>query len=148
MYSVVTIVDNVLCCVSCSVVSDSLQPHGLYSLLGSSVHGILQARILQWVAMPAPRGSSWPRDRTRVSISCTAGRFFTAEPLQKPHASVYRLTNMMFIPLPLIISMFSKAFCLIWSGNICVTGISIWKPQFRKMKPPKVSYPRSLNFSA
>ena len=47
MYSMVTIVDNVLCCLSCSVVSDSLKPHGLYSLLGSSVHGILQARILE-----------------------------------------------------------------------------------------------------
>ena len=29
---------------------------------GSSVHGILQARILEWVAMPSSRGSSWPRD--------------------------------------------------------------------------------------
>ena len=38
-------------CVNCSVVSGSLQPHGLYSPLGSPVHGILQARILQWVAI-------------------------------------------------------------------------------------------------
>ena len=34
---------------------------------GSSVHGILQARILEWVAIPFSKGSSWPRDRTRVS---------------------------------------------------------------------------------
>ena len=34
---------------------------------GSSVHGILQARILEWVAMPSFRGSSPPRDRTHVS---------------------------------------------------------------------------------
>jgi len=34
---------------------------------GSSVLGILQARILEWVAMPSSRGSSWPRDRTHVS---------------------------------------------------------------------------------
>ena len=34
---------------------------------GSSVHGILQARILQWAAMPSSRGSSRPRDRTHVS---------------------------------------------------------------------------------
>ena len=33
-----------------------------YSLSGSSVHGILQARILEWVAMPFSRGSSQPRD--------------------------------------------------------------------------------------
>ena len=38
---------------------------------GSSVHGILQARPLEWVAMPSSRGSSWPRDRTHISyISC------------------------------------------------------------------------------
>ena len=34
---------------------------------GSSVHGILQARILEWGAMPSSRGSSWPRDGTHIS---------------------------------------------------------------------------------
>ena len=39
---------------------------------GSSVHGIFQARILEWVATSSSRGSSWPRDRSHVSgISCT-----------------------------------------------------------------------------
>ena len=42
---------------------------------GSSVHGILQARVLECVAIPFSRGSSWPRDWTQVS--CIAGRFFT-----------------------------------------------------------------------
>ena len=42
---------------------------------GSSVHGILQARILEWVAISLSRGSSWPRDRTQDS--CIAGGFFT-----------------------------------------------------------------------
>ena len=38
---------------------------------GSSVHGILQARILEWVVLPSSRGSSQPRDRTLVSsVSC------------------------------------------------------------------------------
>ena len=37
------------------------------SLLSSFVHGILQARILEWIAMPSSRGSSPPRDRTHVS---------------------------------------------------------------------------------
>ena len=41
---------------------------------GSSAHGILQARILKWVAISFSRGSSWPRDRTQVS--CIAGRRF------------------------------------------------------------------------
>ena len=40
-----------------------------------TVHGILQARILEWVAFPFSRGSSYPRDRTQVS--CIAGRFYT-----------------------------------------------------------------------
>ena len=52
---------------------------------GSSVHGILQARILEWVAMPSSRGSSQPRNQTHVScVSCIAGGFFTAEPPGKP----------------------------------------------------------------
>ena len=42
---------------------------------GSSVHGILQAKILEWVAFPFSRGSSQPGDGTRVS--CIAGRWFT-----------------------------------------------------------------------
>ena len=37
------------------------------SLPGSSVHGILQARILEWAVMPSSRGSSRPRDQTQVS---------------------------------------------------------------------------------
>ena len=45
------------------------------SLPGSSAHGILQARILQWVAYLFSRGTSWPRNQTRVS--CIAGGFFT-----------------------------------------------------------------------
>ena len=45
------------------------------SLPGSSVHGILQARILEWVSIPFSRGPSQPRDWTQVS--CIAGKFFT-----------------------------------------------------------------------
>ena len=49
---------------------------------GSSVYGMLQARILEWVAIPFSRGSSWPRDSTRVSW--IAGGFFATEPPWKP----------------------------------------------------------------
>ena len=45
------------------------------SPLGYSVHGILQARILEWVSIPFSSGSSQPRDHTWVP--CIAGRFFT-----------------------------------------------------------------------
>ena len=48
-----------------------------YNSPGSSVHGIFLARILEWVAFPFSRGSSWPRDQTH--ISCIAGRFFITE---------------------------------------------------------------------
>ena len=60
--------------VSHSVMSSSLQVHGL-SPPGYSVHGIFQARILEWVAISFSSRSSQPRDGTPVS--CTAGRFFT-----------------------------------------------------------------------
>ena len=47
----------------------------------SFVHGSLQARIPEWVAMSSSRGSSRPRDWTRTShFSCIAGRFVTTEP--------------------------------------------------------------------
>ena len=55
---------------------------------GSSVHGILQTSIIEWVAIPLSRVSSQPRDQ--ACISCTAGRFFTTEPPGKPCVSVFR----------------------------------------------------------
>ena len=45
------------------------------SLPGSSIHGIFQARVLEWVAISFSRGSSQPRDQTQVS--CIVGRRFT-----------------------------------------------------------------------
>jgi len=54
-----------------------------YSLPGSFMHGILQARILEWVAISFSRGSSRPRDQTPVSPALT-GEFFTTEPPGKP----------------------------------------------------------------
>ena len=50
---------------------------------GSSVHGILQARVLECVAISFSRGFSPPRDQTRISW-CSWSRFFTTEPLGKP----------------------------------------------------------------
>ena len=56
------------------VVSDSCNPMD-YSPPGSPVHGISQARMLEWVAIPFCRGSSWPR--YQIQVFCIAGRFFT-----------------------------------------------------------------------
>ena len=61
---------------------------------GSSVHGILQARILEWVAISFSRGSSQPRDRTQVS--CIAGRFFTTEPRGKTKPLANYLNSLCF----------------------------------------------------
>ena len=65
---------------------------------GSSVHGILQSRTLEWVAMPSSRVSSQPRDWTCISCSsCIAGGFFTAEPPEKPK---YTWVNSWWIGFP------------------------------------------------
>ena len=71
-----------ICAQSCPILCDPVD----HSLPGSSVHGILQARILVWVAMHSSRGPSWPRDQIHISyiVSCIADRFFTAEPPGKP----------------------------------------------------------------
>ena len=62
--------------ISLSIMFDSLWPMD-YSPPGSSVHEIVQGRILQWVAIPFSRGSSWPRDWTWVS--CIAGDSLPSE---------------------------------------------------------------------
>ena len=56
---------------SCSTLCDPID----YSPPGSSVYGILQARILEWIAIPFSRGSSWSRDRNQIYH--IVGRFFT-----------------------------------------------------------------------
>ena len=60
--------------ISRSVVPDSATPRTV-ACPGSSVHEILQAKMLEWVAIPFSRGSSRSRDQTLVS--CIVGRFFT-----------------------------------------------------------------------
>ena len=62
-----------------------------YSLPGSPVHGIFQARILAWVAIAFSRGSSQPRDQACVSrISWITGRFLTTEPPGKPNSTIFQ----------------------------------------------------------
>ena len=55
------------------------------SLPGSSVHGIFQARMLEYFVISSSRGCSQSKNRTHVScVSCMAGRFFTTEPPGNP----------------------------------------------------------------
>ena len=80
----------VFVCSVTSVVSDSWRPYGLCSPPGSSVHGILQARILERAAMASSRGSSQPRGQTPISsVSFIARGFFTTEPPGKPVRTQY-----------------------------------------------------------
>ena len=84
---------------SLSVVFEFLRPHGLQlaRLLcpcdspgkdtGVGCHSLLQARKLEWVAIPFSRGSSRPRDQTLVS--CIAGRFFTGGATGETHPLQY-----------------------------------------------------------
>ena len=64
--------------------STLLWPHELFIPQGSSVHGISQARILEWIAISFSRESSWPRDWTQVSH--IVGRFFTVWDTRETHA--------------------------------------------------------------
>ena len=65
---------------------------------GSSVHGILQARMLEWVALPSSRGSALPRDRTRIFYVSGIGGWalYHQHYLRNPHSGGKRLTP----PLP------------------------------------------------
>ena len=69
---------EVLVAQSCLTLCDPMN----CSLLGSSVHGTLQARILEWVAISFSRGSSQPRDQTQVS--CIVADSLPSEPPGKP----------------------------------------------------------------
>ena len=88
---------NVLVPQSCLTLCDSMD----CNLLGSSVHGILPAKILDRVAISFSEGSSHPKDQTR--ISCIAGRFFTIWATREACICWYQTFN------------FSLSLCLLWS---------------------------------
>ena len=93
IYIVVCVIvyfDLFACCAclvarSCLTLCDPLD----CSSPGSSVHGMFETKIQVWVAISSFRGSSGPRDWTRVSwVSCIAGRFLTTEPWGRPISSL------------------------------------------------------------
>ena len=79
---------------------------------GSSVHGILQARVLEWVAIPFSRGFFWPRYQTNVSP--IAGRFFTVSATGK---NICKYLN---------VCKYSKQFAN--SRETQIEHVSIWRP--------------------
>ena len=83
---------------------------------GSSVHGIVQARILEWIAISFSRGSSWPRDQTQVS--CIAGRFFTIWAIGK---SQYLLTITLFVLFLILNFLWQFVCCCCSVAELCPT---------------------------
>ena len=71
-----------------------------YSPPGSSVHGLSQARILEWVAIPSSRGYSQTRDQTLAS--CTAGRFSTVWATREGYSYSYYYLNFLNISVLLL----------------------------------------------
>ena len=102
-----------------------------YSLPGSFVHGISQARILEWVAISFSRGSSWPRNRTQ--ISCTGRQILyhwaTREALFDPF---WPSINMYWIHIPVSLSFFmlkvgapKTVLCKFCSPFFCLILVSL-----------------------
>ena len=89
---------HVLCCAKSLQSSPTLCDPMDHSPPGSSVHWMLQARILEWVSFPFSRWSSRPRDQTNASS--IAGGFFTAEPPGKSLPSLVWMITQMRSELP------------------------------------------------
>ena len=109
------------------------------SLPGSSLHGILQAKILEWVAISLSRGSSQLRDRARVS--CTAGRCFnlrdTREAQVPPHITIEqtlgcwrRLSGFFYVPADVS----RAAGPLVTKGGRGVTVIGLYPDSAKNLK--------------
>ena len=93
---------------------------------GSSVHGILQARILEWLAIPLSRGSSQTRDRSQVS--CIAGRFSTVWATRNPSIMITIILNFSLYGVNLLVH---ASFAVDSAGlqvtfvewmNLCING--------------------------
>ena len=111
---------------------------------GSSVHGILQARILEWVSMPSSRGSSPPRDRTHVSLSLLHGQARSL-PLAPPWATVLKARKR--LPPPPDLS-FTPAVLPLQScrtggqplpAEAGCRGLSLLPPQRPSARPPRTA---------
>jgi hypothetical protein len=63
------------------------------SPLGSSVHQILQARMLEWVVMPSSRGSSRPRDQKWLTSPALTGGIFTISAIWEAQTALYSFLN-------------------------------------------------------
>ena len=86
---------------------------------GSSIHGILLARMLEWVAISSSRGSSWLRDW--ILVSCIAGRFFTTEPSGKHYIIYNKKWDWSFLRCH------CDQHCVLWGRKMVVMWLWWWK---------------------
>ena len=101
---------------------------------GSSVHGIVQTRILEWVTISFSRGSSWPRDQTQVS--CIRGRFFADWATREAHIYIYIYTHTQCIHMCVCVcvctaqgALFNVMWQPEWEGNLGKNGYMYsWVP--------------------
>ena len=106
---------------SCSTLCDPMD----CSPPGSSVHGIFQARILDWLAISSSKGSPLPRDWTSPVAPALAGRFFTTEPPGKPSS-----TDTRCLCLGPRVNQ-TKVFTLLWINvQKCFVEMSCYKTEF------------------
>ena len=107
------------CCCLVTKLSPAVCDPMKYSLPGSSVHGISQVRILEWVAMPSSRGSSWPRYLTQVF--CIARFIFycwaTRETWELYNNSFFGSNFGPIFVLNLSVSLCYKVLCTIYSHH-------------------------------
>ena len=90
---------------------------------GSSIHGILQARILDWVAISFSRGSSQPRDRTQVSF--IAGRRFNLWATREAVLGTYLMENINSSPCP-VGPVESRTWCEEWWASFSEWHLGSW----------------------
>ena len=102
-------------------------------------HGILQARILEWVAFPFSRGSSQPRDWTQVS--CITGRFFTSWATREACLYLWKVTNWH----PSLLQ--KENFSMDWFNRIVINPVNFYPLGFLLLKLLLNSVPRLILLS-
>ena len=111
------------------------------SRLGS-VHGILQARILEWVVILFSRGSSWSRDRTQVSG--TIGRFFTVRATREAQLSTNSSSNQILWMPPPRLKIKLKLIILEFSMLHHFLSAYLWILPWRKLLGQTMLFPDTL----
>ena len=117
----------------------SLSPAPLCDPMDCTVHGILQARTLEWAAFPFSRGSPRPRNRTRVS--CTAGGFFTnwairETPQMQKHSIKHKLNSILKKYIPWPTGIYPRYAKLVWYLEINYCNLSHQQAQKEKWYDP------------